>query len=233
MFIPCALVDEVAPICRMRAGHSFQLQRCRVARCGESLSADDVHLRDAGPARQGFDEACDATILRVVQIRQDQRCCLYRLDRWCPGQRYRSAAYRRVSSTCLKPTEDPPDHPGGQRVPRRWPPLFMAWPIALLATAGALFLGEVMGMTPCVLCWYQRIAMFPLALILGVGLLGSDARCVRYTLPLAWAGWGIAVYHCLIFWGVVAEGLVPCGKGSSCADADLQVGAGSPYPCCH
>jgi disulfide bond formation protein DsbB len=118
----------------------------------------------------------------------------------------------------------------GHQHQRLWTPLFLAWLIALLATAGALFLGEVMGMTPCVLCWYQRIAMFPLALILGVGLLDTDARSVRYGLPFAWAGWGIAVYHCLIFWGVVAEGLVPCGKGSSCADADLQVAGWVPIP---
>ena len=128
------------------------------------------------------------------------------------------------------PTEHAPDQLGGHRVQRLWTPLFLAWLIALLATAGALFLGEVMGMTPCVLCWYQRIAMFPLALILGRGLLEPDARCVRYAVPFAWAGWGIAGYHCLIFWGVVAEGLVPCGKGSSCADADLQVAGWVPIP---
>ena len=46
--------------------------------------------------------------------------------------------------------------------------LYLAWLIALTATVGALFIGEVMGRTPCVLCWYQRIAMFPLALILGL-----------------------------------------------------------------
>ena len=46
--------------------------------------------------------------------------------------------------------------------------LYLAWLIALTATLGALFIGEVMGRTPCVLCWYQRIAMFPLALILGL-----------------------------------------------------------------
>lgn len=109
-------------------------------------------------------------------------------------------------------------------------PLFLAWLIALLATAGALFLGEVMGMTPCVLCWYQRIAMFPLALILGLGLLKADAGSVRYALPFAWAGLALAAYHCLVFWGVVAEGLVPCGKGSSCADADLQVAGFVPIP---
>ncbi len=110
------------------------------------------------------------------------------------------------------------------------PPLFAAWLIALLATAGALFIGEVMGKTPCVLCWYQRIAMFPLALILGIGLLEADGRSIRYALPLAWAGWGIALYHCLVFWGVISEALTPCGKGSSCADSDVQVAGFVPIP---
>ena len=111
-----------------------------------------------------------------------------------------------------------------------WPPLFGAWLITLLATAGALFIGEVMGQTPCVLCWYQRIAMFPLVLILGIGLLEADGRSVRYALPLAWAGWGMALYHCLVFWGVISEALTPCGKGGSCADADVQVAGWVPIP---
>jgi disulfide bond formation protein DsbB len=119
------------------------------------------------------------------------------------------------------------DHHPGQAL---WAPLFGAWLIALLAAAGALFLGEVLGMTPCVLCWYQRIAMFPLVLILGLALLEPDGRGVRYALPLAWAGWGIALYHCLLFWGVVSEGLAPCGKGPSCADANVQMAGLVPIP---
>jgi len=111
-----------------------------------------------------------------------------------------------------------------------WTPLFLAWLLALLATAGALFLSEVMGKTPCVLCWYQRIAMFPLVLVLGMGLFALDARSVRYALPLACVGWGSAAYHLLIFWGVVSKDLVPCGKGSSCADADVQVAGVVPIP---
>ena len=59
----------------------------------------------------------------------------------------------------------------------------------MLATAAALFLGEVLGKTPCVLCWYQRIAMFPLVLVLGAALLDADPRAARFGLPLAWLGW--------------------------------------------
>ena len=120
--------------------------------------------------------------------------------------------------------------PGNGRHASFWTPLFLAWLLALVATAGALFLGEVMGKTPCVLCWYQRIAMFPLVLVLGTGLLTSDASNVRNALLLAGVGWGIAVYHLLVFWGVVSEGLVPCGQGSSCADADVQVAGVVPIP---
>jgi disulfide bond formation protein DsbB len=109
-------------------------------------------------------------------------------------------------------------------------PLFLAWLVALAATAGALFLGEVMGKTPCVLCWYQRIAMFPLVLVLGVGLFDGDARSARYALPLAWAGWSLALYHCLVFWGVISEVLSPCRQGVSCADAELQVAGFVPIP---
>lgn len=119
---------------------------------------------------------------------------------------------------------------GNGRSAAFWMPLFLAWLLALLATAGALFLGEVLGMTPCVLCWYQRIAMFPLVLVLGAGLLASDARCVRYAMPLASAGWGLAAYHLLVFWGLVTEGLVPCAKGPSCADVDLQLAGSVPIP---
>jgi len=114
--------------------------------------------------------------------------------------------------------------------PQGWTLLFLAWLVALFATGGALFLGEVMGMTPCVLCWYQRIMMFPLAVMLGLGALTSDRACVKYALPLAWAGWVIALYHLLIFGGLISEGLTPCSKGSSCADADVQVAGLVPIP---
>ena len=109
-------------------------------------------------------------------------------------------------------------------------PLFLAWLVALVATAGALFLGEVMGKTPCLLCWYQRIAMFPLVVVLGLGVFDGDARSARYAMPLAWAGWSLALYHCLLYWGVISEAASPCQHGVSCADADLQVAGVVPIP---
>lgn len=105
----------------------------------------------------------------------------------------------------------------------QWALLFSAWLIALLSTLGALFSSEIMGLEPCVLCWYQRIAMFPLALMLGFALLPFDARVVRYALPLALVGAVTAAYHTLLFWGLVPKDLVPCGQGPSCAEVKFEL----------
>ncbi|QEI09533.1 disulfide bond formation protein B [Pigmentiphaga aceris] len=104
-----------------------------------------------------------------------------------------------------------------------WSFLLFSWLIALVSTLGALFLSELMDFTPCVLCWYQRIAMFPLVLILGIGTYTDDVRCIRYAQPLAVIGWLLAVYHCLLYIGLIPTGLQPCGAAGSCAKVDLQL----------
>ena len=109
--------------------------------------------------------------------------------------------------------------------------LYAAWLIALTATLGALFIGEVLGQTPCVLCWYQRIAMFPLAWILGVACLTNDLRIGRYALPLALAGGAIALWHSLLYAGIVKEAIVPCQQsGPSCTDSAMLTVADLPIP---
>lgn len=105
----------------------------------------------------------------------------------------------------------------------RWYRLFAAWIIALIATLGALFLSEIMGLVPCELCWYQRIFMFPLVFVLAVGLATSDTQVFKYALPLVAAGWLVAAYHNLLYVGVIPEALQPCGAGPSCAKADLNL----------
>ena len=59
--------------------------------------------------------------------------------------------------------------------------LTAAFLVAMAATLGALFIGEVLGQMPCTLCWYQRIAMFPLVPILGLSLWpgGRDGAHLR------------------------------------------------------
>jgi disulfide bond formation protein DsbB len=99
-----------------------------------------------------------------------------------------------------------------------WQLVFAAWLIAAVSTLGALFFGEVMRVPTCVLCWYQRIFMFPLALILPLGLFPFDRRVVRYALPLAAIGGLIAVYHVLLVAGVVPEDMQPCTQGVPCKE---------------
>lgn len=105
-----------------------------------------------------------------------------------------------------------------------WTPLFLAWLAAAAATLAALFIGEVMGYPPCVLCWYQRIAMFPLVLVLAAGLFPFDRRAVRYALPLALAGWLVAVYHVALVAGLIPESAQPCRQGVSCKDQVVLFG---------
>jgi disulfide bond formation protein DsbB len=102
-----------------------------------------------------------------------------------------------------------------------WWYLFVAWSLALAGTLGALFIGEVMGKTPCDLCWLQRAFMFPLALVLAVGAYRGDIGAWRYALPLAVTGAGIAAFHTLLFAGIIPEAIKPCRAGPSCASTDM------------
>lgn len=104
---------------------------------------------------------------------------------------------------------------------RPWTWLLMAWLVATAATSGALFLGEVMGMTPCVLCWYQRICMYPLVLILPAGLFPFDRNIVRYALPLSLLGFLIAIFHLLLVAGYIPENIKPCIQGIPCTEVQI------------
>ncbi|AJE45718.1 disulfide bond formation protein B [Celeribacter indicus] len=107
----------------------------------------------------------------------------------------------------------------------------LAFLIALTATLSALFIGEVLGQMPCTLCWYQRIAMFPLVAVLGMALWSDDPRGRLYALPLALIGLVIAGYHSGLYAGLIAEPLVPCTQnGPSCTDRTGQSILGLPIP---
>ena len=99
-----------------------------------------------------------------------------------------------------------------------WMLLFAAWMVALLATAGSLFFSYVMEFAPCVLCWYQRIFLFPLVVVLARGLFPFNRGAVRYGMPLAILGWLVAAYPNLVYAGFVPESLQPCAKGVSCTE---------------
>jgi disulfide bond formation protein DsbB len=111
-----------------------------------------------------------------------------------------------------------------------WRLLFGAWLIALVSTLGVLFVGEIMGQTPCVLCWYQRAFMFPLAVVLAVACYRADGSVWRYALPLAAVGGAIALWHTLVFSGVAPTALDPCVSGPSCSSENMTILRGIPLP---
>ena len=103
-----------------------------------------------------------------------------------------------------------------------WMLVFAGWLVAAASTLGALFFSEVMELPPCVLCWYQRIFMFPLVLVLPLGLFPFDAKVVRYALPLAAGGWLVALYHLLLVAGWIPESAGPCVQGVPCSELQVQ-----------
>lgn len=103
-----------------------------------------------------------------------------------------------------------------------WALVFLGWVVATASTLGALFLSEVMAIAPCVLCWYQRIFMFPLVIVLAIGLFPFDAKVVRYAFPLAAAGWLVAVFHLLLTRGYIPESATPCTQGIPCSRIEVE-----------
>jgi disulfide bond formation protein DsbB len=92
----------------------------------------------------------------------------------------------------------------------------LATAIAAVATGGSLLLSEVAGYVPCVLCWYQRIAMYPLVVVLGVASMRRDAQVWRTVVPLTGVGAVIASWHIAIErWPTLGSEL--CDPAAPCA----------------
>jgi len=112
-----------------------------------------------------------------------------------------------------------PDKPSNAN----WNILFLCWLLVSISTTGSLFFSHVMNFAPCVLCWYQRIFLFPLVIILAVGLFPLDKNVVKFALPLAIAGWLTAFYHNLLYSEVISKDLQPCSQGVSCTEKYIDL----------
>lgn len=94
--------------------------------------------------------------------------------------------------------------------------LYIAFIQSIIAFLGSMYFSNILMYPPCVLCWYQRICMFPLVLILGTGILLKEKNIHMYILPLACIGWVISLYHNLLYYKFIPDTLAPCITGVSC-----------------
>ena len=102
--------------------------------------------------------------------------------------------------------------------------LLLAWIIALAATCFSLYQSEILDLPVCHLCWYQRMAIYPMTVLLAVGCFYADRQVKRYTLPLLAFGLLIAAYHCLIQWhpSMLTPGL--CSAINPCSEIHWRWG---------
>lgn len=100
----------------------------------------------------------------------------------------------------------------------RWPwPLFVALTIAYTALLGSLYFSEIRHFTPCLLCWYQRILMYPLVPLIAYAIFGRVPRLAYLILALAVVGQGVSMYHYLMQKTTWLTSATVCGTtGVSC-----------------
>ena len=107
---------------------------------------------------------------------------------------------------------------------KNWMLLFACWLLVSVSATVSIFFSSVLEYQPCVLCWYQRICLFPLIIIFAAGLFPAfDRSVIRYALPLTSIGGLIALYHTLLYAGIIPENIQPCSQGVSCTEEYIEI----------
>ncbi len=101
------------------------------------------------------------------------------------------------------------------------PTLFIQFLISVISIFGSLFFSEILKFPPCSLCWYQRIFIYPIALIVLAGVYFKSKDTNKFILPLAWLGLIFSIYHNLIYYKII-EVIVPCSEVSPCTAQQLN-----------
>jgi disulfide bond formation protein DsbB len=100
-------------------------------------------------------------------------------------------------------------------------PLYWAWFVALIGFCFSVFYAEILGNPPCPLCWYQRIALFPLVILLGLAAYRKDYAIVSYAMPIVICGGFIAAFHVLQPFVPFLQKNAVCRLGVSCVHGGL------------
>lgn len=103
-------------------------------------------------------------------------------------------------------------------------PKYIVFVVTLSGTLGSLYFSEVQRLLPCDLCWYQRIMLYPLAIITLVGVMRRDAKFYVYTFPLAFIGAVVALYHYLLQkTNLFPKAVIGCNPDNPCNQIDFEV----------
>ncbi|MEH6384092.1 MAG: disulfide bond formation protein B [Colwellia sp.] len=108
-------------------------------------------------------------------------------------------------------------------LPKGWLLLFSVWILATISTLASLFFSEIVKLPVCSLCWYQRVAMYPLVVILPMALFPFDAKVTRYAGVLVLFGWLTALFHVLLVAGYIPKSAQPCVQDIPCSETHLNV----------
>ena len=100
--------------------------------------------------------------------------------------------------------------------------IYYAWIINVVSFAGSMYFSNVMMLPPCILCWFQRICIFPMSFILAIGFLKKDKNVIWYALPLICIGWIISLYHNLLYYKIIPEAISMCTSGISCTSKQIE-----------
>jgi disulfide bond formation protein DsbB len=93
--------------------------------------------------------------------------------------------------------------------------------VSLLSALISLFFSEILKFTPCLLCWWQRIFMYPMVFISAVSIIRKQNDLHYYILPLSIIGFCIGFYQNLLVWHILPEAIAPCTAGVSCIDQPI------------
>ena len=100
--------------------------------------------------------------------------------------------------------------------------VYISLVLSVFSTAGSLIFSEILKFPPCVLCWYQRICMYPLVVILAIGIWKKDKNLPYFVLPLSVIGLLISAYHNLLYYKIIPESTAPCVLGISCTTKFIE-----------
>lgn len=104
--------------------------------------------------------------------------------------------------------------------------IYLAWVLCLAGSLASLYFSEIRHIEPCRLCWLQRIALFPMAIQLGIFAYRSDSGAAIYCMPLCLAGFTAALLQSL---DLVFDFHALCGPGFSCRENMIYVFGALPF----